>query len=135
MTRATEASVAVRSRGRISDCRMPYGAITIGNAPVVERQRADVAANQLQRLVTGFARAQHRRRAIDADEIDAGARQRQRDAAGAATELQHRPSALRRDAAPERDVAAPERLRVFPVVERRVRVPPLPAFAFHWRVL
>ncbi len=32
-TRATEASVAVKSRGLISDCRMPYGAMTEGNDP------------------------------------------------------------------------------------------------------
>ncbi len=42
---------------------------------------------------------------------------------------------LRRHTAPERHVAAAQRLRVFPVIERRVFVPPLPAFTFHWRVL
>ena len=43
------------------------------------------------------------------------------------------PSRSQRDAAPERHVAAAERPRVLPVVERRVLVPALPAFASHVR--
>ena len=80
---------------------MPYGARTIGTRRAPKRQRADVAADEADIRCETFdaasrrrrAHAQHRRRAIDADEVDAGARERQRDAAGAASELEHRPSA------------------------------------------
>ena len=75
------------------------GAITIANEPRLERQRADVAADETEtrgrvgELATWSIRRaralEHRRRPIDADELDAGARQRQRDATGSASELQH----------------------------------------------
>ena len=75
-----------------------------------KRQRADVAADETRtrigdlRCVRDWRAArrrafEHRRRAIDADEIDAGARERQRDAAGAAAELEHAARRLRRDRA------------------------------------
>src|SRR5690349_1025802 len=75
----------------------------------------------------GAKTVEHRRRSIDADEIDAGPRQRQRDAAGSAAKLEDRPFCGQRDSAPERYVAPPQRARVLPVVERRVLVPAFPA--------
>ena len=47
------------------------------------------------------------------------------DTSRAAPQLEHRPRCGRDYAPPERDVALPDRARVFPVVERRVLVPAL----------
>ena len=66
---------------------------------------------------------QHRLGAIDADESRAGPGDRQRDAAGAAPELQDRSRLCGGEPAPERDVPPRHGLRVLPVVERRVFVP------------
>ena len=72
---------------------------------------------------------EHRRRAIDADDRHAGARHRHSTRPVPQPSSRTRPSAPGRQAAPERDVAAAERARVLPVVERRVLVPALPALS------
>ena len=83
------------------------------------------------RLQPSARTIEHRRRAIDADEIDACARKGQRNATGAASELEHGAGRLCGDTRPERHVAAAQRSRILPVVERGVLVPPLPAFGTH----
>jgi hypothetical protein len=94
-----------------------------------ERQKADVAAHQLQSIAKLCAAnpcvcaREHRRRSIDADEIDAGFGERQADATGTATELEDRSAHVHREIAPERHVASAEGSRVLPVVERRVLIP------------
>ena len=74
---------------------------------------------------------EHGTRAIDPHQRHAGPAERQRDAARAASELQHRTAGLLRQRAPERDIAPPERPRVLPVVERRIVVPAFPTFHRH----
>ena len=123
---------------------MPYGAITMRKRAGRERQRADVAADQRSDWRDAPARADGLRRAR-ASSIGADRSMPTRSTPARASGSETRPvpqpssstgpSRLRGDAAPERDVATAERLRVLPVVERRVLVPALPAFAFHWRVL
>src|SRR5689334_25064056 len=71
----------------------------------------------------------HRRRSIDADDIDVVFEKGQRDAAGAAAKLEDFAVGFGGQTLPEGDVAAAERLRVLPVVKRRVLVPALPAFS------
>jgi hypothetical protein len=70
---------------------------------------------------------EHGSGASDSDEPHARAPEGQRDAARAASELQHPAAGVERQVPPERDVAAAERARVLPVVERRVVVPAFPA--------
>ncbi len=110
-----------------------------GTSP--ERKRADVAANQRQArrgaprsfLTQGRQLAsrigQHQCRSIDADDRDASAHERQRNATSPAAELQYRARRVRGQSTPERDVAPTERACVLPVVELRVLVPAFPAFA------
>src|SRR5207249_1004980 len=71
---------------------------------------------------------EHRRGAIETDQIDARPDERQRNPARPAPELEDRAVGLECNAAPERHVAPPKRPRVLPVVERRVVVPAFPAF-------
>src|SRR5688500_16675910 len=70
---------------------------------------------------------EHRVRAIDADQGDAGAAERQCNPACAASELQRAAAGVQRDIAPERHVAAAEGTRVLPVIEGGVLVPAFPA--------
>src|SRR5205823_14199268 len=96
----------------------------------MERQRADVGPDERNRSARFHAGLmQHRRRPIDADDVDARARERDRDASGTATELEYAAAGAGGETPPERNVAAAERLRVLPVVEARVLVPPFPPFA------
>src|SRR4029077_16134887 len=60
--------------------------------------------------------------------------ERQRDPSGAAAELEDAAVHALRNASPEGDVAAAERARVLPVVERRVVVPALPTVFFQFVV-
>src|SRR5262245_44692637 len=71
---------------------------------------------------------EHCLRSIDADDVDTACDEWMRDAARSTSELEDAAPRLPRDVRPERDVAAPERARVFPVVKWRVLVPPQPPF-------
>src|SRR5262245_24089357 len=71
---------------------------------------------------------EHRRGTIDTNELDSGAREGKRDAARTATQLQYLAAGVQGKVPPERYVAPPQRLRIFPVVERRVIVPAFMAF-------
>jgi hypothetical protein len=73
---------------------------------------------------------QHRCRPIDANQRNAGAREREGDPAGAAAKLQDRTAGIQREIPPERYVAAAKGLRILPVVERRVVVPAFVAFHY-----
>ena len=73
-------------------------------------------------------KCQHRRRSIDADQRNTGARERKGDPAGAAAQLQHGAAGIQGEIPPERHVAAAQGLRILPVVERRVVVPAFVAF-------
>ena len=94
----------------------------------------DIGLNETQVPVKAAARdplageCEHRCRTIDADEIDAGARERQGDAARTAAELQHRTAGVQGQVPPERHITPAECLRILPVVERRVVVPAFVAF-------
>src|SRR5687767_9461707 len=77
---------------------------------------------------------QHRRRAIYPYEMDARPAERDGDATGAASELQHGTAGLGCEVPPERHVTPAERARVLPVVERRVLVPALVAFVTRFSV-
>ncbi len=121
---------------RVSDCRMPYGAITRPKpSPRPERQVTDVAADEERAIGEPRARQprprprQHRRREIDPDELRARLDDRERDAAGAAAELEHGSVVGERQPLPEGDVAPRDGLRVLPVVERRVLRPSRPSRA------
>jgi hypothetical protein len=85
----------------------------------------------VSRRVSSVGALQHCRRPVDADEMNAGIRERPGYPAGAAPELEHLATSTLRKTRPERDVPAPERPRVLPVVKRCVLVPPEPAFAGH----
>src|SRR5258708_4539405 len=104
---------------------------------VGKRQCANVAPHELGiagcglPLATADGPREHRRRSIDADEVDAGASERFRHPTGPASKFEHGTACTRGEAAPERHLAASERLRVLPVVKGRVRVPASPAFCSH----
>src|ERR1051325_3439592 len=95
----------------------------------------DVAAYEMD--ASGHARAlhprtcarQHRLGSIDADQRDARATKRQRNASRPASELEHRTAGVNRQIAPEGHVTPAERARVLPVVERRVLVPAFVSFS------
>ena len=70
---------------------------------------------------------QHRHGSIDADERGRRSWRRAGNAAGAAAQFEHRSAGRRGQPLPEPDVAPLDRLRVLPVVERRVLVPAFPA--------
>ena len=103
---------------------MPYGA-----SDHAECGRAETAARECRRarcrdaLAAGSRRARRRACAsIGADRSmpvtgSARAGQRHEHASRAAAELEHRRALARRQTAPERDVATPERAGVLPVVE------------------
>ena len=79
--------------------------------------------------VSALTRAgEHRFGSIDADKGDARLRQRNGDAAGAASELEDGAVLLQRKRAPERHVTPAERPRVLPIVEGRVVVPAFVSF-------
>ena len=130
----TEASVSLRSRSRVSDCRIPYGAITRLN-PGRERNGSDrmsprtsrARACSRARRQPQSAAAQHLRRPIDPDDLCAGPRDRHRDPSSAAAQLEHWPILRGGEPLPELHVAARDRLRILPVVERRIAVPPFPS--------
>src|SRR5439155_6669061 len=69
---------------------------------------------------------EHGRRPIDTDETNARTCEGQRHAAGSTTELEHASICRRGQTPPERHIAAAERPRILPVVERRVFVPAFP---------
>src|SRR5688572_16759872 len=71
---------------------------------------------------------EHRRRPVDADDPGAFPGYRDGDAARAAPELQHAAVLRRGEPLPEGDIPPRHRLRILPVVERRVVVPPRPPF-------
>jgi hypothetical protein len=71
---------------------------------------------------------QHWRRAIDTDNSNTGASERQRNAPGAASQLENVTGSIERESPPEWNVTSAERTRVLPIVKRRVVVPPPPAF-------
>ena len=102
-------------------------------AAVVERQRADVAADEQRAIREPCAfearpgAREHRRGSIDTNESGAGAGDGNRQSAGAASQLQHGAILRRGETLPEGDVAASHRARVLPVVEGRVLVPALGA--------
>src|SRR5207249_12070040 len=68
-TRATEASADVRSRGRTSDCRMPYGAMTRG-----KERSANGSDRMSPRIHCGMRTSTPRRkvRAVGAPVADCG---------------------------------------------------------------
>src|SRR5262245_8203671 len=101
--------------------------------PASKRELADVAADEgrpqprpPQPLPCA---GQHCRGPIDADDVRAGAGDGHGETAGAAPELEDSPVLRRGEALPEWHIAARERLRVLPVVERGIVVPALPAFS------
>ncbi len=131
--RPTPASPAGRARGSATaGCR---------RAPSRSRSRAGVRNGSarmsprtsrarpwsLARRSRWRPRSSISRRSVDADDRYAGPCHRYGDAAGAAAELEDRALLRRRQTLPERDVPAGDRLRVLPVVERRVAVPAFPA--------
>ena len=69
--------------------------------------------------------------AIDPDQGHARAGKRERHTTGPTTQFEDVPPGSERESRPERDIAASERLRVLPVVERCVVVPAFPAFPAH----
>ena len=91
------------------------------------RPSAAALAFAEQRRAALRGACEHRLRSIDADDGHAGAGERQRDPAGAAAELEHRPLAPGARSAARTARRAAERPRVLPVVERRVLVPAVPA--------
>ena len=106
-TRATDSSVAVRSRSRSSDCRMPYGASTIenvavpnGSARMSPRTSGSVAAGRV-RARERVAPARRARASIGADDRCRRARRRRARAAarsaGAAPELEDAAAVLASD--------------------------------------
>ncbi len=88
------------------------------------RSRTGLGPGQL-----GAGPVQHRRRSVDTDDAPAVAGDGHQDAAGAAAQFEHPALGARREAAPERDVAAADGAGVLPVVERRVLVPAVPALS------
>ena len=99
-----------------------------------QRKRADITAKhrgvvQPRAPETLTSAREHGRRTIDADDPGTRARHGDSDPARAAPELEHAALLRGREPLPERDVAPRDRLRVLPVVERRVVVPPLPSFS------
>ena len=113
---------------------MPYGAITSwncdgapnGSARMSPRTRL-TCPSQLAAAQTPAGPREHRRRPIDPDDMNAGARDGKRDAPGAAAEFEDGAARPRGQARPERHVAPADRARVLPVVERRVLVPARPS--------
>jgi hypothetical protein len=101
-----------------------------------KRKLTYVAADELHSTIvtstvqTSASTRQHWRRAIDACDSNAGATERQRDAPGPAPELENVTRSIERETPPEWNVASAERTRVFPIVKRRILVPPPPAFHF-----
>ena len=70
---------------------------------------------------------EHRRRPVYTNQINTSPPERNRDAAGTATQLKDLAVRPECQIAPERHVPPTQRSRVFPVVERRVIVPAFPS--------
>src|SRR4249919_3889742 len=91
-TRAIEARAALKSLGRTSDCRMPYGAITnrnwlSGNGSALMSPRT----------------CQHRHGSIDADEVNAVLGDGHENPARPAAQFEHRSASRRGQLLPEPD--------------------------------
>ena len=75
-----------------------------------------------------FGPRQHCGRPVDANDGDAIAGERKGDAAGSGSQFEHPAGIGHRKPPPETDVTSANGLCILPVVERRVLVPPFPAF-------
>ena len=105
-----------------------------------ERERADVTEREARprgyREPAGAPAGEghHRARAIEPHDRDAGPRHRDGEPPGPAPQLEDRPPLAAGEVLPEAHVLPPHRPGVLPVVERRVVVPAVPAFAGRPRV-